>query len=298
MVDQGRTVLVLSGGASRGAAQIGMLRALLERDVVPDHFVGTSVGALNAAYLACEPTLDRVDRLHEDWAGLSGGTIFPGGYLTRLRHLMRRRPYLYDNVNLAGLVREWVPFERLEDLPTPVRVVTSELGSGLPSYHDSGDLDDVLLASTALPAVFPPVRLTSPVTGEESIHVDGGITDNVPLAGAVDLDPTTVYVLNVSPPVRARAPRNPIDVLIMSLGASMRLRPTVELGPQVRVVEISFPELDVPMTDFTRTDELVEAGHRAAAAVLDAVPPEPVEVVRPRLLPLNPWRRRARTQAA
>lgn len=296
MAEQGRTVMVLSGGASRGAAQIGMLRALLERDIVPDHLVGTSVGALNAAFVSCDPTPARVDELHEGWRGLSGGTIFPGGTFTRVRHLMRRRPYLYDNANLASLIDDWVPFERVEDLPTPVRIVTSELGSGLPSYHDSGALRDVLLASTALPAVFPPVRLSSPLTGEESIHVDGGITDNVPLAGAVDLEPTTVYVLNVSPPVRARAPRNPIDVLIMSLGASMRLRPVVDLGPQTRVVQLTFPELDVPMTDFTQTDTLVEAGQEAAAAVLDAVAAEPAEVPRLRLLP--GLRRRSREQVA
>lgn len=296
MAEQGRTVMVLSGGASRGAAQIGMLRALLERDIVPDHLVGTSVGALNAAFVACDPTLERVDALHESWRGLSGGTIFPGGTLTRVRHLMRRRPYLYDNANLAGLIDDWIGHERVEDLPTPVRIVTSELGSGLPSYHDSGDLRDVLLASTALPAVFPPVRLTSPLTGEETIHVDGGITDNVPLAGAVDLEPTTVYVLNVSPPVRARAPRNPVDVLIMSLGASMRLRPVVDLGPRTRVVELSFPELDVPMTDFTQTDALVRAGQQAAEVVLDAAVPASVEAPRLRLLP--GLRRRTREQVA
>lgn len=296
MAEQGRTVMVLSGGASRGAAQIGMLRALLERDIVPDHLVGTSVGALNAAFVACDPTLERVDALHESWRGLSGGTIFPGGTLTRVRHLMRRRPYLYDNANLAGLIDDWIGHERVEDLPTPVRIVTSELGSGLPSYHDSGDLRDVLLASTALPAVFPPVRLTSPLTGEETIHVDGGITDNVPLAGAVDLEPTTVYVLNVSPPVRARAPRNPVDVLIMSLGASMRLRPVVDLGPRTRVVELSFPELDVPMTDFTQTDALVRAGQEAAETVLDAAVPASVETPRLRLLP--GLRRRTREQVA
>jgi NTE family protein len=295
MGDQGRTVLVLSGGASRGAAQIGMLRALLERGVVPDHLVGTSVGALNAAFLACDPTPARVAELHEGWRDISGGTIFPGTTFTRLRHLARRRPYLYDNANLARVVADWVPHGRLEDLPTPVRVVTSELGSGLPSYHDRGDVQELLLASTALPAVFPPVVLTNPVTGEESLHVDGGITDNVPLAGAVDLAPTTVYVLNVSPPVRARAPRNPIDVLIMSLGASMRLRPTVDLGPSVRVVEIGFPELDVPMTDFSQTDALVDAGHAAAEAVLDA---HAAAAEVPRLRLLAGRRRRSRAEVA
>ncbi len=301
MVDE-RVVLVMSGGASRGAAQVGMLKALLRRGVVPDHLVGSSVGALNAAYLACDPTLERAESLHERWSGLTGRTIFPGGTLTRVRHLVRRRPYLFGSHGLAGLVGDWVPHARLEDLPTPLRVVTSELGSGRPTYHDRGDLRDVLLASTALPAVFAPVPLPDPVSGGTSLHIDGGITDNVPLAGAVDLAPTTVYVLNVSPPLRPRAPRNPVDVLVMSLGVSMRLRPQVDLGPDVRVVDIEFSDLHVPMTDFTQTDALVAAGERAADEVLDRL--EQVEPVAPpapraaagRLLPLR--RRRVRASAA
>ncbi len=154
-----RDVFVLSGGANRGAVQVGMLEGLLEHGIVPDALVGTSVGALNAAFMGLRPDRERVRELRARWLQLTTRDIFPGGTLTRMGHLLRQRPYLFSPSALTRLIGDWLPAANLEDLPTPVRVVTTPLAGDTAVYHRHGDLAQLLLASAAVPAVFPPVEL-------------------------------------------------------------------------------------------------------------------------------------------
>jgi NTE family protein len=281
----GRDVFVLSGGAARGAVHVGMMQTLLEAGIVPDAFVGTSVGALNAAFMACEPSLDRVHELAGHWQRLRTQDIFPGRVWARLAHIAQRHTYLFSSHALRRLIAEWVPVTRLEDLPTPVRVTTTPLVGNAAVYHDRGDLADVLLASTAVPGIFAPVHLEDGA-GQRSLHVDGGIADLVPVAGAVGLAPSRVFVLDASVPPRMPQARTPIEVLVASLGVAMRARPMVDLGPDVEVHHLRTPDLGTRMTDFSRTDEHLALGRRAAADLLDGLArlddgrPTPVTSVR------------------
>ena len=124
-----RDVLVLSGGASRGAVQVGMMRALVERGVRPAAYVGTSVGALNAVFLAGAPDpldlVGRVQQLGQHWSRIQSRDVFPGSHWTRIGHVVRHPASLYSSDGLLRLVRAWAPAHRLEDLPVPVRVVTT-----------------------------------------------------------------------------------------------------------------------------------------------------------------------------
>ena len=112
-------VFVLSGGAARGAVQVGMLEALIEHGIVPHALVGTSVGALNAAFMGWRPDSARVRELRGKWLQMSTRDIFPGGTLARVGHLLRQRPYLFSSAALTRLIEDWQPVERLEDLPAP-----------------------------------------------------------------------------------------------------------------------------------------------------------------------------------
>ena len=179
-------VFVLSGGAARGAVQVGMMEGLLEHGIVPDALVGTSVGALNAAFLGWRNDRARIQELRARWLRLSTQDIFPGGNLTRMGHLLRRRPYLFSPAALTRLLADWIPAERLEDLRTPVRIVTTPLAGNTAVYHRHGDIHQLLLASAAVPAVFPPVVLPASC-GHPGMHVDGGVSDLVPISGAADL---------------------------------------------------------------------------------------------------------------
>jgi NTE family protein len=261
-----RDVFVLSGGANRGAVQVGMMEVLLEHGISPDALVGTSVGALNAVFMGLRPDRERVGELAARWLQLTSRDIFPGGTFSRMGHLLRQRPYLISPVGLARLIRDWLPIENLEDLPTPVRVVTTPLCGDTAVYHRHGPVSRLLLASAAVPAVFPPVHLPASC-GHPGPHVDGGVADLVPISGAADLAPTRVFVLDASVPARLPRGRTPIDILVASLGVATRVRPEPDLGPGVAVHRLRTPDRQIPMTDFSSTARHIADG-RAAAQVL------------------------------
>ena len=277
--DQHRDVFVLSGGAARGAVQVGMMEVLLERGIVPDALVGTSVGALNAVFMGCRPDLAQVRELRAKWEAMTTRDIFPGGTLTRVGHLLRQRPYLFSNAALRSLISDWLTIERLEDLPTPVRVVTTPLAGDSAVYHRHGTLVDLLLASAAVPGVFSPIQLPASC-GVEGPHVDGGVSDLVPVRGAADFAPTRVFVLDASVPARLPRGRTPIDILIASFGVAMRVNPAPDLGA-VEVHHLRTPDLGGKMTDFTQTAQLIADGRSAAAAVVGLLrDPDPSELPR------------------
>jgi len=263
-----RDVFVLSGGAARGAVQVGMMQTLFEAGVVPHAFVGTSVGALNAAFMGWDPRLERVHQLADHWLRLTTRDIFPGTTWSRLAHLAQRHAYLFSSDSLRRLITSWVPATRLEDLATPVRVTTTALAGAGATYHDRGDLVSLLLASTAVPGVFAPVHLPGH-DGAQVPHVDGGVADLVPVAGATALDPTRVFVLDASVPPRVPRGRTPIDLLVASLGTAMRARSIPDLGPDVEVHHLQTRDLGTRMTDFSRTAEHLALGRTAAASLLD-----------------------------
>lgn len=266
-------VFVLSGGASRGAVQVGMMEVLLAHGIRPSAFVGTSVGALNCAFVAWDPCPSRVHELRERWLRLQTHDIFPGGTITQVTNLIRQRPYLFSNGALARLIADWIPARRLEELQVPVRVTTTPLGGERAVYHSEGEIQPLLLASAAVPAVFAPVELADG-SGRSAPHVDGGVTDLIPISGAVDLvrtpgGPTRVWVLDASVPAREPRGRSPLDILVASLGVAMRVTPEPNLGPDVEVHRISTPDRRIRMTDFSQTAQHIADGRAAAARLLE-----------------------------
>lgn len=261
-------VFVLSGGAARGAVQVGMMQTLIEAGIVPDALVGTSVGALNAAFLGWRPDSDRVHELAERWLRLTTRDIFPGGNWARLGHLAQRHSYLFSSNALRTLIGAWVPVARLEDLSVPVRVTTTPLASSAATYHDRGPIADLLLASAAMPGVFAPVELAGP-DGVRTPHVDGGVADLVPVAGARDLRPRRVFVLDATVPARLPHARTPIEIVVASLSVAMRVRPWPDLGPDVEVHHLVGPDLGITTTDFTRTAEHLALGRKIATTAVE-----------------------------
>jgi NTE family protein len=292
-----RDVFVLSGGAARGAVQVGMLEVLLDAGIVPDALVGTSVGALNAVFMGFRPDRDQARELRRKWLALSTQDIFPGGTLTRVGHLLRQRPYLFSNASLHRLIDDWLVLDRLEDLPTPVRVVTTPLAGDGAVYHRHGALRQLLLASAAVPGVFAPIHLPDSC-GVGGPHVDGGVADLVPVRGAADLAPTRVFVLDATVPARLPRGRTPIDVLVASMGVAMRANPVPDLGV-VELHHMRTPDRGTGMTDFTHTAQHIADGREAAAAVVallaDSGPPD---LVQPSAVRRASWRWDRRHRAA
>lgn len=263
-----RTVFVLSGGANYGAVQVGMLRALFAAGVVPDVVVGASVGAINAAVLACDPTSTGVDRLTEAWLAVRRDDVFPGSKLGRAWKVARRSMHLHDPSALRGLIERWCPLDDLAGTAIPLHVATTELRTGRTCWWTSGDPVEVLAASASLPLVFPPVAL------DGELHVDGAVVQAVPLDRAARIGARRVYVLDAGATSRPDAgiPTTGMEVLWSAFRAARLARLEVDraaLGRFRRLVWL--PPVDtarLPYDDFSHTEALIEAGERTAAAHL------------------------------
>jgi len=261
------TAFVLGGGGNLGAVQVGMLRALLEAGISPDVVIGCSVGALNAAGLAADATVAGVRRMRETWLGLDGDELFPAGRISGLWMLGRKGQAIQANSGLRNLIERTLPYKRLEDAPIPVHVNATSLQSGRGRWFTSGSAVDAILASAALPAVFPPVV----VDGEA--YIDGGVVDNVPISRALALGARRVFVLHVGNFARPRSlPKRPIDVLLQSFSIARNHRFLAETDEPPSDVElIVLPGVDpgrIRRNDFSRSRDLMDRAYAAASDFL------------------------------
>src|SRR5687768_8756569 len=164
--ERGRTAFVLGGGGNLGAVQVGLLQALLDRGTQPDLIVGCSVGALNGAAIAGDPTVKGARHLASVWSKLSGNEIFAGSNITSLWSLARRGAALGTSDGLRKLLSDTVRYERFEDAAVPLHVVATSIATGDERWFSSGPIVDPILASAALPAIYPPVVI------DGDLHVD------------------------------------------------------------------------------------------------------------------------------
>jgi NTE family protein len=180
-----RRTWVLGGGGARGAAQVGVLQALFEAGVeAPVAVVGTSVGALNGSAISAYPSLAGTMMLREVWMSRQALEVFrahPIGMI--LSGLKRDQMSMMPQQNIRRLIERaqaLTGVTTFEQLRVPLTVVATDLNAGKPPTFRSGDLTPALLASTAIPGLFPSVRI-----GERE-HLDGGVVNNTPLDIAVD----------------------------------------------------------------------------------------------------------------
>jgi NTE family protein len=268
-VGRPRAAFVLGGGGNLGAIQVGMLQALSERGIVPDVVLGCSVGALNGAALAGDPTPDGIDRLARIWRRLRAEDVFPTGWFNGPWMLLRRSLSMTSNAKLRALITATVPFATFEEARVPLQVVATSLTTGRPYWFDSGPILEPILASAALPAVLPPVE----IDGET--YIDGAVVDNVPISRAVELGAERVYVLHVGNFERARpAPQRPIDVLVQAFSIArnerfMRESLSERRGGSELVVLPGIDPGGYNKRDFSRSIELMERARRTAGAFLD-----------------------------
>src|ERR1700682_2998105 len=186
-----RDAFVLGGGGVLGAAEVGMARALLEAGVRPDLVCGTSVGAINGAAIAADPTPEGVTRLLAIWAALADDGVLDSSLIRRVAEAMRHRTSLHGNDTLRRLLRDRLPVQRFEDLAVPFECVAASIERAREHWFSTGDMIEPILASCALPGVFPPVRI-----GDEHFF-DGGLVNSIPLERAGARGADTVWGLHV-----------------------------------------------------------------------------------------------------
>jgi NTE family protein len=268
MSDLRKTAFVLSGGASLGAVQAGMLRALYERGVAPDLIVGTSVGALNGAFIASRPaTPDTAEELADIWRGVSRWNVFP---LNPLTGFFGARDHLVSDGGLRRLVSENLELGLLEEAPVPLHVITTDLLSGGELRVSRGDALEAVIASAAIPGVFPAVER------EGRLLIDGGVANNTPIVDAIELRAERIYVLPTGNACDLPAPpRGAVAMLLhaMTLLVMRRLLVEVEmLRDRAELIVLPPPcPLTVAPIDFSRADELIRRGYQDSRAYLDAV---------------------------
>lgn len=264
------TAFVLSGGGSLGSVQVGMLQALAERDVRPDLLIGTSAGAVNAAYVAGYGTgRQALDDLAAIWKGLRRQDVFP---LDPIRHFLAVtgvRPSLCSNRNLRHLIGSHLPYPNLEDAAIPVHIVTTNLLSGEEVLLSTGDAASAVLASATIPGVFPAVQR------DGLTLVDGGVANNAALSQAVALGADEVYVLPAGfPCALQRPPATALAAAVQALTLLIEQRLVTDVArfakhSRIKVLPPLCP-LAVSATDFRHAGELVARGRQSAARWLDS----------------------------
>src|SRR5262245_26430028 len=203
----GYTAFVLSGGGARGALQVGAVRALLEAGITPDVLIGTSIGAWNAAVLARFPIEEALERMTEAWRqsqpaqillGRESGSSMPPHQaltgvlmLSAIRRVTQGYPSLYSDTGQKRLIAELLDGVTFEELRLPLRVVASDLIYARHKVFASGPVAPAVLASSAIPGIFPPVQIG------ESVYVDGGALDNTNLEIALKLGARRIFLLDV-----------------------------------------------------------------------------------------------------
>lgn len=263
-----RTALVLGGGGNRGAAQVGMLRALVEQEVVPDLVVGTSIGALNGAAFAGSPTIEGVYLAAEVWRRIGLDDVFPRSRLHGGWRFLEKRPSVFSMDRLREVVASYLRFELLEEAELPLLLIATRLEDGKEEWFTEGPAIDAVMASAALPGMYPAVE----IAGKR--YFDGGVLNNVGISAALSYGAERIFVF-LCGPVDSAAPRfaRPYEALFaaFSLALSSRVRRDLASVPEdvdVIVVELPGAAIFDPQ-DFSRTESLIEEGYELARSVLD-----------------------------
>jgi NTE family protein len=266
--DQGsaKTAFVFAGGGSFGAVQVGMLQSLAAHGITADMVVGSSVGALNGAFYAGDPTLEGVRRLAAIWRGLQRQDVFPLTWKTLLGFVLRR-DFLITHDGIRKLVDDHIPFRNLQDARLPVHIVTTDIISGDSIVLSEGSTAEAIVASTAIPGAFAPIHY------RDHYLADGAISSNTPIRVAVKQGATRLIILptghacaNQTPPVGALA--NALHALTLLIARQL-VSELENLDPAIEhfVVPPLCPLVGSPY-DFSRTSDHIERATRTTDAWL------------------------------
>jgi NTE family protein len=270
-----RVAFVLGGGGVLGSAEVGMLRALLERDIRPELIIGTSVGAINGAVIADRPDLERVGDLERLWGSLSDRGVFAGSTLRRVGTLARTRTHAHEVTPLAELLSAEFGTRHIEQLAVRFQCVAASIERAAEHWFDHGPVVDAVLASAAVPGLFPPHAY------QGQHFLDGGLVHSLPVGRAVLLGAHTVYVCHVGRIERPlKPPTRPWEVAMVAFEVARRHRFHADMAaaPESVIVHVlptgdqspAYADLSaLRYRDTSRVTERIKLAREATAAYLD-----------------------------
>jgi NTE family protein len=209
-IGEAKTAFVFAGGGSFGAIQVGMLHSLTAHGISADMVVGSSVGALNGAFYAGDPTLKGVERLGDIWRTLKRQDVFPMSWRTVLSFLWRR-DFLISHDGIRKLIDDHIPYRNLQDARVPVHIVTTDIISGDSIVLSEGSTSDAIVASTSIPGAFSPIRY------KDYYLADGAISSNTPIQVAVRKGARRLIILPTGHACATQAP--PVGAVANALHA-------------------------------------------------------------------------------
>ena len=261
---------VLSGGGSLAAVQVGMLQALDERGIRPDLLVGTSAGAINAAYVAGHGVAqDALADLAAVWVGLRRRVLFPLRPMRGLLAVFGARESLCSAAPLSRLLDDHLSFSRLEDARIPVHVVATDALTGCEVLLSDGDATSALLASAAIPGIFPSVAR------DGRMLCDGALANNSAISQAVALGADRVYVLPSGTACALdRAPSHPLAAAMHAVTLLLEQRAILETRIYAGTVDLHVMAplcpLSISAMDFGHAATLIGRARRSTGRWLDS----------------------------
>lgn len=258
-----------------GANEVGMLRALIERAVVPELIVGTSIGALNGAMIAADPSLAGVERLADLWNNVERSGIFSGSMLGRITTLARTRTHAHSGEPLRELIEKQLTVTLIEELKIEFQCVAASIERAAEHWFTDGPIAEAILASSAVPGLLPPVRI-----GDEHFF-DGGLVNSIPVDRAVSLGANLIFVLQVGRIEQSLSvPTKAWEVGFVAFEIARRHRFSDEMGSLPSGVtahvlpsgeELRFNDLKQQLrySDTAKVGDRIERAYTASSVFLD-----------------------------
>jgi NTE family protein len=232
-MNQPKTAFVLSGGGLLGSTQVGMLQALVEANIKPDLILGASIGAINGAGFAQDPTTAGVAKLTQLWLDVVDQNPFSGSIIERVSTLAKTRVSLFDTDRLEQLLSNQLSAINIEDLTIAFQCVAVQIEDAREVWFDTGPLVPAILASSAAPGIYPPVRL------DDFHYMDGGVVNPIPVDRARKLGATRIFVLQVGKmEQQLPVPNNPISSALTALEIARRARFNAAVAKAAQTTEL------------------------------------------------------------
>ena len=219
--EERRLALVLSGGGASGIVQVPFLEELIRRDINPDLIVGSSVGAVNGAFLAFHP--NNIDGLADLWIELRNTRLWHRNILRITRNLLTKGTSVYSNRFLRELFEPHVTIDEIAAAEIPLYLVTTSLSNGHKRILSKGQLLSGVMASIALPGLFPPVRF------DGDWCVDGGLSSGLDLETAILQGATHTIAVDLGVHPSPYQPRGLVDLLARSMEIAVQERTKAEI---------------------------------------------------------------------